>query len=763
MRNFASLTLFAIVFLSSCSPKKGDTVLKNETLSLNGEWHFLASNEESEEQLLTADYTEWDTLTVPGNWDVENKYAHFKGKGYYQRNFTLPENWQKKQVRLKFDAVYETSKVWLNGELLGEHEGGYTPFEFNITDHLRTDKPNSILVMADNTFRRGAWWAWGGISRDVSLLAHNDVRLVRQHISAVPDFDNGVVDFAISYKIENNSDTPQNLNINPEILGPDHKSWQPETLEVTVTANETTEKVLTFKKELKEVELWHFDRPHLYVLNSSLVSNDQEVDAVSDKFGIRKMEAIGEQLFLNNEAVRLNGFNRVHDHRLYGNTEPDELIKNDILDIKALGGNFSRIMHAPASKNLLQFCDSIGYMIIEEIPVWGRGAPNAIPDNPRTKKWLDEMIARDFNHASVVGWSMGNEIGNPDGEWADMTMTPGQYEYVNDMLDHVASLDSTRLKTVVSFTSHLPLAKPGNEPYEKLDLLCMNSYGETYEKLGRVHAKFPGKPIFISEIGDKQIGLTPDAGFSDTLIEQLDKIRTLPYVVGSALWTYNDYRSDYKATPPSENRAWGVVDVWRNKKKAYKQIQDIYAPVQGLKASVGKQSLSITLLPRNEQDIPAYIMEGYTLVYEFFNAQDQSIGKERIELPTIKPGDDPLEFNFKNKNNVARIDVGLWSPMQIEVKTTSSKVWEKPAVEHSDSPVIEFLGRKDERISIGYTVSEKDSIFTFKYGNAPEHLTKEITTDLKGAIKIEWPSSEPFFVKLKSDVTDWSTTEQLIE
>lgn len=424
MRNLASISLFTIVFLSACAPQKKENLFENDTLSLNGVWRFFASGDESEESLLAADYTQWDSLAVPGNWDTENRYAHFKGKGYYQRHFILPKNWQNKQVRLRFDAVYESSKVWLNATLLGEHEGGYTPFEFNITDQLRTDRPNSLLVMADNTFRRGAWWAWGGISRDVSLRADNVVRLVRQHISAVPDFDKGVVNFAISYKIGNDSDTPQKLRIDSEIIGPDHGSWTTKSLEVALGANETLEKVLTFKKDLGDVKLWHFDRPHLYVLNSSLVSNDQEVDTLSDTFGIRKMEAIGEQLFLNNEAVRLNGFNRVHDHRLYGNTEPEEVIKHDILDIKALGGNFSRIMHAPASKNLLKFCDSIGYMLIEEIPVWGRGAPNAIPNNPRTKKWLEEMIDRDFNHPSVVGWSVGNEIGNPDGEWKDMTMTP---------------------------------------------------------------------------------------------------------------------------------------------------------------------------------------------------------------------------------------------------------------------------------------------------------------------------------------------------
>ncbi|WKX76628.1 hypothetical protein [Zobellia laminariae] len=264
-------------------------------------------------------------------------------------------------------------------------------------------------------------------------------------------------------------------------------------------------------------------------------------------------------------------------------------------------------------------------------------------------------------------------------------------------------------------------------------------------------------------MGDKQIGLTPDAEFSDRLIDQLDKLRTLPYIVGSSLWTYNDYRSDYEKTPPSENRAWGVVDVWRNKKKAYKQIQDIYAPVLGLKATVDEKVITITLIPRNKQDIPAFVMEDYTLVYQLFDANGKSIGKERMELPIIKPGDEELEFSFKNNRNASRTDVGLWSPMQIEVKTASSEELKNLPVETSNSPIIEFLGRTNESVGIGYTVSEKDSIFTFKYGNSKENLTKEVTSDLKGAIKIKWPTTEPFFVKLKSDVTEWSTTKQLEE
>jgi hypothetical protein len=216
-------------------------------------------------------------------------------------------------------------------------------------------------------------------------------------------------------------------------------------------------------------------------------------------------------------------------------------------------------------------------LIIEEIPVWGDDDPQTFKDNPLTKLWLKEMIERDFNHPCVVGWSVGNELRDSISPWAEKTMTTDQLDYVNSMLDYIDELDTTRLKTYVSLTSYQKNANPGNEPYEKLDLLCINSYGDGVKAARNTHAKFPGKPIFLSEIGIGQIGPAPDGKLSDQLVDQLDGLKELPYVVGSAIWCYNDYRSNYKGTPESGFREWGVVDERRNKKVAYQQIKEIYS------------------------------------------------------------------------------------------------------------------------------------------------------------------------------------------
>ena len=452
-------------------------------------------------------------------------------------------------------------------------QGGYTPFEFNITNKIDLGKVNSVVVMADNSYKRGAWWAWGGISRSVALQANEVVRLVYQHITAEPDFEKNKVQFNIKYKVENNSNTPLMAQIQPTVEGTNFGEL--DHLSVEVEGNSSVVSDLSYSRDLKDFKLWHYDSPNLYQLNSELRIEAQLVDSRSDKFGIRQFEVRGEQFFLNNEPVRMNGVNRVHDHPDFGNTEPDHLIRQDMLDIKSLGCTFSRLMHAPLSENLLDFCDSIGFLIVEEIPVWGDDDPQAFPDNPLTKQWLKEMVERDFNHPCVVGWSVGNELRNPDGPWVEKALTTDQYGYVNSMLDYLDELDTTRLKTYVTITAYNKGEK-GSEPYEKVDFISMNSYGDAILNAQKTHEKFPGKPIFMSEIGIAQIGPAPDAELSDRLVGYLQELKRFPWLTGGSIWSYNDYRSSYRGTPESGFREWGIVDERRNRKAAYAQLKEIF-------------------------------------------------------------------------------------------------------------------------------------------------------------------------------------------
>ncbi len=568
MKSFLRLIFGLISIFSIISCAKDD--IPNASFSLNGKWKFHASEAVASFEALNS-IQEWDTISVPGNWDTTEKYSTYVGKGFYKREFEIPASWSEKHIQIHFGAVYQTAKVWLNGKLLGEHVGGYTPFEFNISKHLLLEGSNELVVMADNTYKRGAWWAWGGISRKVSLNGYEKGRILYQHIKAIPNLEEERIDFSITYQIENLEDNDIEATVLPFIDGNPLKK-----VIVNVPKKSKNKGELVFQVPLTDYKLWDLDNPNLYELESHLEINKRIVHKAKDNFGVRKIEARGEELLLNNNPLRENGLNRVHDHPKYGNTEPDHIVEADMKDIKALGGRFSRLMHAPLSKNLLEFCDREGYLLIQEIPVWGDDDPQTFKDSPLAKQWMKEMIERDFNHPSVIGWSVGNELRDPEGEWEDKTLTKDQYEYINSMLDYVKELDQTRLKTYVSLTTYGKNANLTNEPFEKLDFICINSYGDAVKAVTKTHEKFDGKPIFMSEIGRSQIGTVPDAEFSEELMEDLKKLKEYPYLVGVSLWSYNDYRSNYKGTPASGFREWGVVSEKREKKKAYNQLKEIY-------------------------------------------------------------------------------------------------------------------------------------------------------------------------------------------
>ncbi len=550
----------------------------SEELSLNGPWQFTIDSLLSGSQEWTKpsyQSEQWDQLAVPGNWDTENAYANFRGTGCHRKPFTVPANWEGSVVRLGFGAVYQTAEVWLNGQYLGQHVGGYTPFEFDVTDIIQPGQRNIVALSANNEYGHGAWWHWGGISREVKLIRNNNQHIVWQHIVTEPDLTRGQASVSASVKLANNADRDFSGVLRAEI--PECTSCDAVEKEVAIPANGEVLTRLSFTLASEEVKLWDFENPNLYQLASVLRTSVTKpvLHRSVDRFGIRKIEAKGDQLLLNSEAIHLNGFNRVADHRAYGQTEPDHLVKFNIDAMKAMGCNFTRIMHYPQATNLLDYCDEVGMLLIEEIPVWGKGSPELTPNNPLTKQWLREMITRDYNHPSIVGWSVANEIA--DGNLEGRQISPRVYDYVRTMLEYVGTLDSSRLKTYISFTVG-NAEKLGDDPADLCDIVCFNSYGEADALAKKCHALWPNKPLFVSEIGKGQIGLDPDeAVLAESLKTAIKNLENLDYVVGSSLWTYNDYRSRYEGTPASQNRAWGVYNVWRQPKQGAGQIQSLYA------------------------------------------------------------------------------------------------------------------------------------------------------------------------------------------
>ena len=618
-----------------------------QTQSLDGKWDFTTNA-----SALTDPSATWDSLEVPGNWDVQPAYKEYRGKAFYRRTFTVPADWKGKHVRVCFGAVNQEAWVRVNDHVLGKHIGGYTPFEFDVTDLLHYGGDNTIIVSADNAYHRGAWWPWGGISRSVSLVATGEARLVWQHITATPDLQRGDAAIEINYKIANDSNHDVSLGIASTLdKASDVK------IDQQVTLKPHSQETFTAKTSLPkaDVQLWDFDHPNLYTLTTRLTAGDKALFQKADRFGIRKVEIKPEGLFLNGEQVRVVGFNRVSDSNQYGNTEPDVLVHADVDMMKSAGANFARLMHTPHAPNLLDYLDEKGMMIIAEIPVWGGGDPNVKKDNPLTEQWLTEMINRDYNHPCIVGWSPGNELRN-------------HYAYVKSMLDFIrTNLDSSRLLT---HTSNSAVgASPAGDPVTVSDFAMNNSYSGFAHAATNIHMKWPDKPIFFSEWGTRQFGDKLESKIPNFDKSLEETVKDHPYVIGISIWTFNDYRNGFKkiaadakpgSKPEPETRTWGVVDVDRHPKAAYQQVRAAFSPVHALTVANGK----VRIEPRSHDEIPSYALRGYQVKWESGGTGGT------VSVPDLKPGDPAWETSIPATGSVT---VHLITPTGYDVTDASSQ------------------------------------------------------------------------------------------
>ena len=584
MKGFNHILILFIILFSFGKAIHGQNLtfqnLGEEKVSLNGSWSFSTDTDIAKNNnWIKPNFPikNWDNLLIPGNWDTENKYAHFVGTAYYRKAFSVPSSWKQSSVILAFDAVYQKASVWINGIYLGEHVGGYTPFRFDISKYVHYDRENIIALTANNEYGRGAWWHWGGISGDVNLVRHNKQYIVLQHITAEPNLQDGSAHLSIKIKIKNSSNKEFQglLNANVINLQNGYDIGLLSKHSISIEPNSEKTEHLKFKIQPEDVQIWDVTSPNLYKLYTRLQTSDSLIHKKEDRFGIRKVETNGSSLLLNGKKVNFKGFNRIADHRAYGQTEPDELVKFDIDAMKSMGCDFTRINHHPQSKTVLDYCDEVGMLLIQEIPVW-QDDPHLYPDNLEAKTWFEELIDRDYNHPSVIGWSVGNEI--HDGTLEGRQMSPRVYGYVESMINHVKKIDSTRLTTYVSFTVGKATGL-GMDPADVCDIISFTSYGDASKVAKRVHEVWPNKPIFVAEIGLKQFDKNPSkASLPSNLIRSIQNTQALDYVCGISLWTYNDYRSTYKGTPPAEARTWGVYNVWRQPKPAAYEIQKIFVP-----------------------------------------------------------------------------------------------------------------------------------------------------------------------------------------
>jgi beta-galactosidase len=702
-----------------CAQEKGETIL-----SLNGDWKFKTDpNDRGEAGNWFApalNDANWDTMEVPGNWDLRNEYAHYAGKAWYRKTFTTNFLAEAKPVRLLFEAVSGGSKVWVNGKYLGDNNSSFLPFQFFVNSFLNKAGKNTLVVRVDNSFRVGAPWNWGGIRRPVTLVATNPVYIERLHISPSLSLADRKAVITVGVNVVNTGKQATNVEGEVQIQLPSGTSLNLPFS--AVLPSQTTREVFVSATLLKEqVHLWSFDDPYLYNCKVSIKSKNAVIHEKSDRFGLRKVEVDAKNgtFKLNGESVRLMGFNLVPDDRTTGNTLPLWRIKEDIDMMRSAGANMARLAHFPFHKELLDYLDERGMLIIEEIPVWGY---STLVDakNPVPIEWLHRLVTGHYNHPSIIGWSVGNEIGQ----------VPGAMAYVEAAIKFVRTLDTTRLVNVVSHT-----ADRDKDIIDYSDFGLVNKYGTGIGMLAdKMHQLHPQKLLFYSEYGYNQIEENLNADIDAK--GMMDSLRFKPFLVGGAIWTWNDYRSSYVGTKEfSENRPWGVVNVFRQKKKAYHSLRKEYAPVKQMEVRTTKEgnppTSYVTIHPRTLLDLPAYSLKGYLLVWKGYNEKGQIVEGGFQQLPVINPGDQQMEkrLQWKRYQDLSSVQFSLISPLSYSVYDTILliKQLEPPTIRYANGVRMQYDYISPDKGAIRIVVEPQNPDTDYKVRYGKEGLTSETT------------------------------------
>lgn len=600
----------------------------------------------------------WENMAVPSNWDLYNEYSHYVGKAWYRRSIKIPD-WTDKTLLLMFDGVYHDSRIWMNGKLLGSNDNGFLPFSFDVSDVAKRGGENEIVLCADNTKRLGAIWNWGGIRRDVKLVAVSPVYIRQQHITPLVDLKTKTAQVTVKLFVRNASPRVRQVQGSVRLrAGRLYSEVLP--FSASIPANSEKEVFVGTSLPPAKVHLWSFDDPFLYSCSSVLKSESGSSNMQTDRFGIRKIEVDHKAYTfkLNGVPVRLMGFNLVPDDRTTGNTLPLWRIMEDVDLMKSLGCNMTRLTHQVMPREMYDYLDEKGILVFPEVSLWG--TDQQVDERQHAPKdWLKRMVFTHFNHPCIVGWSVGNEIGH----------NPRVMSYVNTAIKEARQLDTSRLAVMVSHT-----ADRTPDPIQFSDLGLVNKYGQDLANVtSKMHQNHPDKLLFYSEYGIGQFSEELDGDLDATTL--LNSIRNRPYLMGASLWTFNDYRSNYEGTKEaSENRPWGVVDVFRQKKNAYYSFQKEYCPVKSFSADrAAKGGCVLTIVPRAALDLPAYPLHGYKAAWTVRDSKGMVLEGGILALKDVAPGDKafPLYFNPKKVKQAVALEVSLLSPLNYSVADTT--------------------------------------------------------------------------------------------
>jgi len=643
---YAALGLFLPFPLLGAGPPPATT---GQRISLNGIWKFTPDYQNAGDvsAWFSASYNDrvWDHVTVPHTWSHDPRFMGFIGAGWYRLHFTPPTVKAGQHVRLHFGAVFARARVWLNGTLLGSHEGGYTPFEFDIGAALVPGKSNLLVVCADNRWdatsipgARGgaqppeqvyAWWDDGGLIRDIALHVTPNIHVAKQKVEARPDLEAGTATVRIRTWVRNASAEAARVRVVSTLAreGQDLPVAAPGA-EISVPAGGEGVAEQSFSLSAPHVRLWSIDTPVLY--QAMTRAGEHTADPVN--FGLRRFEVRGEQLLLNGHPIRLAGANWHASHPDWGQDQPASGVIRDLELMKRGGFVFQRLSHYPVSPVILDWADRHGMLLIAEAGNTGWKAGQLVDPAMQAKfrAQHQEMMERDWNHPSIIAWSVGNEFDSD---------SPEGVRWVQAMQDFTRRIDPTRLVTFVSNRASKPNLQPAEEGSHLVDFLCLNTYGGTPQanaaNIDRVHQRYPGKPLLVTEYGLRHDFVDDEAERIDWFRAMLAIFRERPYIAGASIWSFNDYRSRYVGTHPNGWREWGLIAPDRTPRTAYHALRREHSGFIVHQATLASSVITLRIEPR--MDFPVFPPADCELYVRFMDGQHRQLATQTVPLRTGEP------------------------------------------------------------------------------------------------------------------------------
>ena len=550
--------------------------------------HAFASNlkPKSPSDLVEFDFDTSPTLTVPGDWNTQREsLLLYEGAVWYERlfDYSLPAN---RRLFVHFGAVNYSASVYLNGEELGTHEGGFTPFDFEITSLVKPTG-NFLVVRVDDRRRKNQvptdnfdWWNYGGITRSVTLVELPQT-FIQDYSLRLAEGSRQQIEAAVTL---NGTKLQQKVTIRIRELN----------LEKSSQTDAAGKAVFSFPAE---PGLWTPESPKLYNVEIS-----SETDRVADDIGFRSIEVRGEDILLNGRPIFLRGISLHEESPLHpGRSWSPDDARLLLTWAKELGCNFVRLAHYPHNENLIRMADQMGILVWEEVPVYWTIEWENAGTLANAKNQLREVITRDRNRASVIIYSVGNET----------PISEPRNRFLTALIDQAHQMDSTRLVSAALQTDdneqggHRTMEI--NDPVAAaLDVIGINQYigwyshtpedAETTNWVSRFR-----KPLIMSEFGgDALFGYHGDSStrwteeYQENLYRhQISMLKRIPFLRGLTPWVLKDFRSPRRTLSRFQdyfNRK-GLISEAGERKKAFFVLQQFYRQLQ---AESDRQSAAAT-------------------------------------------------------------------------------------------------------------------------------------------------------------------------